>query len=170
MEPSICHGSQHLFKLIQMTSSSPRKIQTIVHQTVQTNGFFAHPENLLVAMIADSRPEVRVLGWQRTKSARQAKSSKLRLFQVPDMNFKATESYDMVNWSTTEATEPPLTRSLSQKEIDVNITTAACAPQKISAFPCHSKAVERLDRVVTEAAGKVCGWKSREDYTSETSF
>ena len=115
-------------------------------------------------MIAHSRPEGRVLGWQRTKSERQAKSSKLRLFQVPNMNFKATESYNMVNWSTTEATEPPLTRGLSQQEIDENITTAACAPQKISAFPCHSQAVEKLVRVVTKAAGKVCGWESREDY------
>jgi len=101
MEPSICHGSQHLFKLIQMTNSLPREIQTIVHQTVQTNGFFAHPKNLLVAMTADSRPEVRILGWQCIKSACQAKNSKLRLFQVPDLNFKATEYYDMVNWSTT---------------------------------------------------------------------
>ena len=40
----------------------------IVDEVIRLNAFFAHPGNLLVAMVCDSNPETRALGWRGIES------------------------------------------------------------------------------------------------------
>jgi len=65
--PSCCDGARHLYMLIQLASNFPDKAKRIVFHVVQTNGFYAHPENILISMINDEDAEIRELGWRRIK-------------------------------------------------------------------------------------------------------
>lgn len=39
----------------------PKELQTIIDPVIQWNSYFCHPENILIAMLADNRDYVRVL-------------------------------------------------------------------------------------------------------------
>ena len=55
-------GPKNLFKLIHCTQGLPAKVCDIVKPVIQNNSFFAHPENVLLSMITDSRSFVREIG------------------------------------------------------------------------------------------------------------
>ena len=63
----------------------------------------------------------------------------------------------MVTWME-DVTEPPLTSFMDTAEIEKFIDSGALP--NIAAWnniPCHTQAIERRIKLVTEAAGKVCG-------------
>lgn len=59
-------------------------------------------------------------------------------------------------------TEPPLTFNISNEALD-NIVTGK-ETINFDKFPCHTQAVERCIKIVTEASTKVCGESSRDGY------
>jgi len=133
--------------LIQLASNFPDEARRIVFRVVQTNGFHAHPENILISKINDEDAEIRELGWRRKKKTRQAAPQKPnRVFEVPKINFEAT--YDLIDWRSTKLTEPPLTKRISLEEIDMNIKTKAKAGEEMRCFPCHTQQVKRMIRIV----------------------
>jgi len=52
-------------------------------------------------------------------------------------------------------------RSFTTAEIEHKIRTASFSDDRITLFACHTQAVERMVRVVTEAAAEVCGMENR---------
>ena len=88
----------------------------------------------------------------------------MREFQVPKLNFKATEYYDCIDWVFTEISEPPITKSLSSEEIQDNINSGSILEESLACFPSHSHAVERTVKIVTEAASKICGNEGRDAF------
>ncbi|KAK3909792.1 Glycine--tRNA ligase beta subunit [Frankliniella fusca] len=56
---SITEGTRHLFQAIKLSRFLPVKYREVVDNTIQTNAFFALPENVLLAMVTDSRLTVR---------------------------------------------------------------------------------------------------------------
>lgn len=64
--------------------------------------------------------------------------------------------------SLEDATEPPLTRRLSEQEV-WDIALRKSTP-KFADIPCHTQAVERGVKMITEAAKRVCGENSRDGY------
>ena len=66
----------------------------------------------------------------------------------------------MIDWQENDITEPPLCNNLTDAEIESNIKnkTHSC----FSALPCHTQAVERTVKLVTDAAQKVIGSENRE--------
>jgi len=81
---------------------------------------------------------------------------------APEINFTAKKYHEVITWNASTITEPPLTRSLTIAEIEHKIRTASFPDDGITSFPCHTQAVERMVRVVTEAAAEVCGMENRE--------
>ncbi|KAK4876872.1 hypothetical protein RN001_009378 [Aquatica leii] len=61
---------------------------------------------------SDEQKYVRELGLRRILKCRRRASSRnqgiIRVFQVPKLNFKAEEYIDMIDWQSSEVTEPPL--------------------------------------------------------------
>lgn len=53
--PRCIDGSRHLFQLIQRSRYLPRESREAVDAVIQRNGFFGHPENVLLAMLFDER-------------------------------------------------------------------------------------------------------------------
>ena len=86
--------------------------------------------------------------------------AKIRKYVIPKLNFEATSFPDLIDWSNVAFTEPPTTTSLSVDEIRDLVTT----PLKVAANPCHTQAVERSIRLITEAASSVFGHDARDGF------
>ena len=80
---------------------------------------------------------------------------------VPKINFRATTYYNMIEWDG--ITVPPLTKDiasecimdcLNRNQLDIEL--------KFLNLPCHTQAVERHIRVVTEVSSRVSGQSQRE--------
>lgn len=67
---SIIDDPKHLFKLIQLSRYLPNDLQVVINPVIQRNGFFAHPENLLLCMSFDERKFIRELAMRRIVKAR----------------------------------------------------------------------------------------------------
>ena len=52
-------GAKHLFHMMQLILTQPEEIQDIARRVVQNNAFYAHPENILVAMLEDEDKTIR---------------------------------------------------------------------------------------------------------------
>ena len=95
--PTIANGSLHLWNMIERSRYLPQDQRECVQKVIQPNAYFAHPENLLISMVADANPDIRTLGWRRLKKARRARAdgkrqAGIRRFQIPEVNFEANTS------------------------------------------------------------------------------
>ena len=111
--------------------------------------FFAHPENILVTMIHDTNKVMRELEWRRIIKARSKKKDCIRTFQLPKVNFAAKSYVELIDWQKSLVTEPLVTLRLTddrRRDIMQEKSTFESAD-----FPCHTQAVERAIKTVTEA-------------------
>src|SRR6218665_2591838 len=73
-KPSCIGGSRHLFHVIHYSRYLSTELKRIVDPVRQRNSYFAHPENLLIAMATDERPHIRQLALRRVLAARSSKN------------------------------------------------------------------------------------------------
>ena len=77
---------------------SPR-VQQIVLPVIQRNGYYAHSENILLAMVHDKNKDIRELSLRKVLKARKIEAEHgkgVRLFKIPKINFDATAYYDLL--------------------------------------------------------------------------
>ncbi|GLV46148.1 hypothetical protein CBL_02864 [Carabus blaptoides fortunei] len=161
---SLCkYGPLHLFNIIKRSRYLSHDLRTIVNKTIQTNGCFAHSKNLLLAMLGDTRLHIRKLALRHILKCRSQKSATLRKFKLPKINFNATDYIELIEWHTTNITEPPITKKFSDHLLK---TIVGSVPEEIEILkcPCHSQAVERDVKLVTEASTLVCGAEARDGF------
>lgn len=113
--PKAIHGSRHIFQYIQWTRVLPENARKIVQKSVQYNGFFCHPENILLSMITDENKEVRIAGYDKILEARDRPSVSVRTFTIPKINFDCTSYPTMIDWSS--YTEPPCIQFMPQQNL-----------------------------------------------------
>lgn len=131
---------------------------------IQRNGYFGNPENVLIAMLADERQEIRNLAYRRILKARLEKNYGLRKFKVPSLNFDAEDYTDLINWQDHQITEPPLTLNISNEFLENIVENGLSTHHNIKDFPCHTQAVERCIKLVTDASSSVCGENKRDGF------
>ena len=90
----------------------------------------------------------------------------MRVFKVPI--FIAQSYYDMVDWQFLKLTEPPLTKKIKTKNIMKFIHSRDAPNFHAKAIPCHTQAVERHIKLVTEASQKVCGISNCDGFIQST--
>ena len=88
------------------------------------------------------------------------KKASIRKFVIPKINMDANSYPDLFDWSTATFSEPPMTASVSSEEIQEFIKVPYFPPK----IPCHTQAVERGIRIITEAASSVIGHESRDGF------
>lgn len=122
-------------------------------------------------MLCDERKSVRELGLRRVLKARTEKSGGTRKFKIPLINFEATDYIDMIYWADNVITEPPLVKHVSTEYLKEFIKNKSGAkPSEVDPLidfprlPCHTQAVERAVKLVTESAQSVCGATAREGF------
>lgn len=172
--PSCVNGPIHLFQLIKRSRFLPPEIRRHVDVVLGNNAYFAHLENLLLAMINDDRPFIRELAWFRILQTKQTNTNdSIRPFRLPKLNFNALDYIEMIDWDVTPITPPPLLR-----RIEINMNTIR--PLLIKKLECHefgslivgipnnTQAVERTVKLVTQSANRVCGQSQRDGFILST--
>ena len=81
----------------------------------------------------------------------------IRKFKVPKINIKAKVYHKMVNMTGTDISEPPLISRLTDDDIP-----KIRDDKLVLKHPCHTQAVERYIRVVSEASSQVVGFPRRD--------
>ena len=150
------------------------------------NAFFSHPENVLVSMLCDDEPRIRIEAVKRMLDLRNNQLSSevgskmevsrmdicgkidgnnvmptyIRPFRLPKLNFQAQVYTELFNWDITVITEPPLIRNITDNELKDIYDTPLSLPR----YMCHNQPVERSVKVVTEASNSVCGEENRDGF------
>jgi hypothetical protein len=156
--PSISDGAMHVMMQIELCRYLRPDLLGIVHKVMSQNSYFAHPEAIMVAMLADNRREVRMEGYQKVKKALNLNISR-RVYKKPEILFDATHYSRLVAWTEDDYTLP---RPLCHMTTD-SVKAAICdlpPPLRLD-YPCHTQQVERTVKLVTEAASSVCGYERR---------
>ena len=162
--PSVSQGAKHLHKMINASRFLEKKHRDIVDKVIQHNAYFAHPENLLLSMIDDNSATVRELGYRRILKAKESSQyESVRSFVLPKLRFDAEEYHQMIDWQAIDVTEPPTLKKVPITEIKALIEMKE-KPQGMPNFPCHTQAVERAIKLVTDASASVVGHENRDGY------
>lgn len=166
----ITNGPIHLYRAIETSRYLPGDLKKVVFSVIERNSFFAHPENLLMAMVFDDRKHIRELGLRRVLKARQTvpKGKGIRNFITPTLNFDAVDYTQLIDWNVEKISSPPLLRRVTNEEIHSFIQSGDIPDWDVKKFPCHTQAVERCVKLVTEASLKVCGPQSRDGFIRAT--
>ena len=111
--------ARHFHAIISRSRYLSTKFRNIFDPVIHRNAYFAHPENILLAIITDHRPHIRELGLRRIMMAKAAKPNiRTRRFKVPtNLNFNAWEYYEVIDWSELAITEPPVVNAMTDTEL-----------------------------------------------------
>jgi len=160
-KPSCKDGSRHLWLTVHLSRSLPDEVKAVIDPVIQRNGYFAHPENILLAMITDEQELIKQLGLRRLLKARKQQPRGIRKFAIPPINFNAESYVELINWMDLTITAPPLLSKIPVDEISGRIFGANHDLLPFVRVPCHTQAVERVVKLVTEASQAVCGENAR---------
>jgi len=123
--------------------------------------------------MTDPRLDVRENALDKILQARaealEDTSGKVRYNIIPTLNFKAKYYWEMIDWTSVSITSPPVLRNISNEKLVAKLSDQKCSPEwEFNKFPCHTVAVERMVKLVTEASAKVYGQDSRDRYIRST--
>lgn len=158
------NGARHVFQTIKLSRYLRPDLKSIIDPVIQRNAFFAHPENILISMLNDTRLHIRELALRRILNAKQKTSQNIRIFKVPQLNFDAVEYTGLIDWQKNDITCPPLLRNLEIDNLKSIITESSEKFLHIDSFPCHTQAVERCVKLVTEASLSLVGSERRDGF------
>ena len=86
-----------MFKLIATSRYLPFEQKAKIDLVIQRNCYFAHPENLLLAMLTNNEPHIRKLVAPCILKARSNQETGLRPVHLPTLNFEALYYVDLIN-------------------------------------------------------------------------
>lgn len=164
-QPTCIQGPKHVYRSIQCMKFLPTNVSSIVQPYIARNAYFAHPENILLAMMADADEHKRKKATAVVMKVKEHEHethtrSKVRRFVVPPINFQAKDWDELINWEVVSITEPPLTLSNTAEQImAINDT-----PMVVPDYANNTQSVERCIKLVTDAAKAVCGNEARDGF------
>ena len=112
----------------------------IAHEVLQTNGFWSHPENILISMLTDSCRSVSEKAVNCILTHRYSSINTIdtlfepRKFIVPKINFGGDCYWNLVDIDATLITEPPLTTLVSDQDLQSAIEKAFNIPALSMSF------------------------------------
>ena len=83
---------------------------------------------------------------------------------MPELHYNSLRYYETINWQVIEQTEPLETRTIPERHVKEFIENGDKPVELIPVFPCHTQAVQRLVRTVTEASASVSGMEKRDGF------
>ena len=128
------NGTRHAFNILQLSRDLLEKDHEDVYQVVcnciEENGFYLHPENVLLSMVTDSDEEVRNEGIQVIEKLRSQDDvrrekgvglAKLRTFRKPkNIDFSAKQYHKMIDFNDfgpDDVCSPPILRDYGIDDI-----------------------------------------------------
>ena len=156
-DPSCIDGPKHVYLATQRAKHLSPAVVGVIKPYIARNAYFAHPENVLVAMMADTDVCKRVKAITvilRIRNEQCAVVKKgVRQFKVPELSFDATDWDEMIRWDDIAITEPPLTRNLTNEQLEM----IKEEPLVVKKYPNHTQSVERSIKLITDALKQSTG-------------
>ena len=171
-EHSLKDGAKHVWNTISRSRYLCQELKDVVNGVISRNSFFAHPENILLCMLKDERPHIRELAARRIIKCRESSSDIkcVRVFLPPKLNFEAADYTEMIDWSSVTITSPPMLRDIPTAVFKSIVLDKINPEWDFVHFPCHTQAVERCVKIVTEASAKFYGFQNRDGFIRTTFF
>ena len=153
--PKFENGPGHVLACLKQISkySAPEEME-ILHNTIQHNGYFLHPENVIVGMLASSDPLSREQAVRHVLRINHAEEDNLgenmRIFKVPkkeEINFyadKLSELSKCKDWNE----RIPVLKHVTNIESFYDLPFA-------TEYECHSQGIERLVKSTSESVARV---------------
>lgn len=164
LNPYCTDGPRNLWKAINVSRYLKNELKTVVDPIIQRNGYFGHPEAIILSMITDDRQPIRELGLRRILRARRERKEGIRHYNIPSLNFEAASYIDLIDWQKCKLTEPPITSHITEDVLRNLLASGEPVAQHLGSlrFPCHTQSVERFVKLVTEVSAAVCGENKRD--------
>lgn len=161
LNSSCTYGARHVYHATQLLQELSNETAAIVKPYISRSAYFAHPENILIAMLADSDISIRSRAvdiiLQQRLHAPTRPTAPIRQFKVPPINFDATNYVDLIDWE--DIKEPPVTMKLT----DDDIANFRILPLTLN-YKNHTQGVERCVKLVTDASKAVYGFDARDGF------
>ena len=137
-----------------MEKYCPPTVKNIVMKYVARSSYFAHPELLLLTLLASDSDEERRFAVNiivsKIREGANFGTSLPRKFTAPPVNFKAEDLTQLIDWETVPLTEPLVTASLSTEEVEDCLATPLIVPCH---WQCRSQSMEKAVKKVSEGSG-----------------
>ena len=161
--PSCKDGARHLLQTIYKLRYLSKELRAVIDPVIQRNGYFAHPESVLLSMLTDDRKYIRELALHCIIRARSEQYG-LRTFCIPKINFTAKDYIDLIHWQNTAISEPPILTNTSVTDLEMFVASGDVPVVDFAKYPCHTQSVERCVKLVTSASAAVSGVKARDGF------
>ena len=157
-------GPWHLIKLFRLWQKQDARVKDASQRYLRSESWWAHPENVLVALLCSDDTGERVFAVDTIMNLRAGNeygSTAVRPFKVPEtVNLDACDLKTLIDWKAETITEPVFTARMSLAELDA----LKMAPLELPPYSLHTQSCERAVKLVTEAAESVCGWAKRDGF------
>lgn len=151
---NITDGPKHVFFMIKLIRENmPKKLWNLLFDVIQNNAYFAHPENVLLSMLVDNDESIRERATETISRIKENAPLTQRKFTKPIINFKANSYHEMIDIDAV-TNLPPLLK-------DCNESPESIVQAMTEGIPCHTQAVERIIKTVSEASHVVYGGENR---------
>ncbi|GBO11656.1 hypothetical protein AVEN_86796-1 [Araneus ventricosus] len=136
--PSVIYGAQHLNESIVLSCYLSSDLRDVIDPVIKRKGFFGHPENVLITMLAEDKNHKRELALRRILKARKVKQSdatttiatnNIRIFNLSAFDLRAMDYVGLIKWEN--VTEPPLTERFSDDMVTEAIVNPAIIQEAI---------------------------------------
>lgn len=118
----IKYGPWHLIKLFRLWQKQDARVKNASKPYLKTESWWAHPENVLVALLCSDDTRQRVFAVDTIMAVRAGSeqgSTAVRSFKVPEMvNPDACDLYALIDWEKETITEPVFTGNMSLAQLD----------------------------------------------------
>ena len=159
----IVDAPYHILTALRLLKAQPKKVKDAITFYVRTGAWYAHPECLLLSLLASPTSSDRQFAISQILKLRgesEFGDNSLRPRVTPKLNLSATSLISLISWKPGQVQEPSFTCNISKAEI-LGFKEEPYSPPK---FSCHTQATERCVKLVTEAASAVCGQPARDGY------
>ena len=167
----IVHGASHVVTLFRLWRQQAPEVRVATERYLQSEAWWAHPEPLLVALLASPVEDDRVFGISQVKAIRSRSigssgeldpnmlgSTSVREYTVPtSVNLAASSLQDLINWNLELATEPVFSARLTVRMLE----GLKDRPLAIPKYSLHTQSCERAVQLVANASKVVSGQEKR---------
>lgn len=164
----ITDGPKHLFTQTKLIQVLQEPVLSVAKKNISQNAYWAHPEVLLLAMLADQDKIMRTRAVDKILSLRgdsDQGDDQPRLYEVPQLKFNAKCYADMIDWKIEKIYEPVITVKMGKAEL----LALKDSPLTLPRYPSNTQSVERLVAQTSRAAAAVAGFHARDGFLRASS-
>ena len=135
LHSSCFDGARNFFYIMKQCYELGKEDWKIVEPVLQNNSYFAHLENILLSGVTDEDLSIRKFSCDKIIEARtHSLKNTIRIFDKSSIRLdSAALSYiNMIDWSATVVTPPPLLSSISDDDLE------QFQADSFKEIPCHS--------------------------------